>query len=183
MIGYILTEGSLDKQLLKTVLPEKCLNNVEVVEAGGLYAVKSLARSLLVRRQVPVIIVVDADSVDPEFIQERIENIEQIVKRVAVNTPVKVITAVPEMETIFFQDVSLLSRLLGYTPPQDVLNLASFQPKRALEQLLSQSKEVQNQLQIIAQLKYEGAEILRQAPFIQEIIHFIESVRETAKVS
>ncbi len=77
----------------------------------------------------------------------------------------------------------MLSRLLGYTPPQDVLNLASFQPKRALEQLLSQSKKVQNQLQIIAQLKDEGAEILRQAPFIQEIIHFIESVRETAKVS
>jgi hypothetical protein len=181
MITYIVCEGLADAQLLNFVLPKKLQNDVEVVAAGGLSAVKSLARSLVVRRQVPVAIVVDADSVVPEAVEDRRKNIEEIVKSVAGNTPVKVIVAVPEMEVIFFQDTSFLSRLLGYSPPQDVLDLAVFQPRKALEQLLSQSEKIHNRSQIINQLANEDTEIFRKTPFIQEIIHFLESVRETAR--
>ena len=182
MITYIVSEEPFDAQLLKTVLPGKLVNDVEVVSAGGVSAVKSLARSLVVRRQVPVIIVVDADSVVPELVQERLKDIEEIVESVAVNTPVKVILAVPEMETIFFQDVTFLSRLLGYIPAQEVLELAVFQPKKALEQLLSNSEKIHNRSQIIDQLAKDDIEILRSSSVMQEIIHFLQSVRETAKV-
>jgi len=183
MIAYIVCEGPSDAQLLKTVLPKKLLNDVQVVAAGGISAVKSLARSLVVRRQVPMIIVVDADSVVQELIQERLKSFEEIVGGVAANTPVKVVLAVPEMEAIFFQDASFLSRLLGYIPPQNLLDLAVFQPKKALEQLLSQSEKNNHlsPLEILARLSNEDTEILRKAPFIQEIINFLESVRETAK--
>lgn len=184
MIAYIVCEGPSDAELLKTVLPKKLLNDVEVVAGGGLSAVKSLARSLVVRRQVPVIIVADADSVVPELVQERLKDIEEIVESVAINTPVKVVLAVPEMEAIFFQDASFLARLLGHIPPQNLLDLAVFQPKKALEQLLSQSENNNHlsPLEIIARLSNEDTDILRKAPFIQEIINFLESVRETAKI-
>lgn len=184
MIAYIVCEGPFDAELLKTVLPEKLLNDVPVVSAGGLSAVKSLARSLVVRRQVPIIIVVDADSVVPELVQERLKDIEEIVEIVAINTPVKVVLAVPEMETIFFQDAIFLSRLLGYSPPQNLLDLAVFKPKEALGQLLSESEPNNHisPLEIIARLSNEDIDILRKAPFIQEIINFLEFVRETAKV-
>lgn len=181
MIAYIVCEGLFDRQLLKTVLPGELLTDVEVVSGGGVSAVKSLARSLVVRRQVPVIIVVDADSVVPELVQERLKDIEEIVESVAVNTPVKVILAVPEMETIFFQDVTFLSRLLGYIPPQDILDLAVFKPKKALEQLLSKSDKIHERSQMIDQLANEEIEILRSSSVMQDIIHFLQSVRETAK--
>lgn len=181
MITYIISEGSFDAQLLKAVLPGKLLNDVEIVSAGGVSAVKSLARSLVVRRQVPVIIVVDADSVVPDLVQERLNDIEEIVKSVAVNTPVKVILAVPEMEVIFFQDATLLSRLLRCQISQEVLNLAVFQPKKALEQLLSQSGNIKDRSQIIGKLSQEDIEILRSSSVMQEIVHFLQSVRETAK--
>ncbi len=61
MTAYLVCEGDRDAQLLKRVLPEEILNNVEIISAGGLSAVKSLARSLIVRRQAPVAIVMDAD--------------------------------------------------------------------------------------------------------------------------
>ena len=182
MIAYIICEGTLDEQLLQHVLPEELLNNVKIVSAGGLSATKSLARSLLVRRQVPVAIVVDADSVTPDSIQERLNSIEEIVKSVSIGAPVKVILAVPEIETIFFQDNLLLSRLLGYEPSQDILSWAAFNPRKALEQLLSQSQKVHSCSQIINQLTNEDIEILSKAPVIQEIIYFLQSIQQTAKV-
>jgi hypothetical protein len=182
MITYILCKGDFDAQLLKTVLPENSLTDIGVVAAGGVYAMKSLARSLIVRRRVPVLIVFDADSAVPELVELRRNDIEEIVGFVAGKTPFKVVPAVPEMDIIFFQDVSLLSRLLGYIPPQDILDLAVFQPKQALEQLLSQSEIIQDRSQIIDRLAKEDIEILRSSSVMQEIVHFLESVRETASV-
>jgi hypothetical protein len=181
MIAYIVCEGIFDAQLLKRVLPQELLDNVEVVSAGGISAVKSLARSLIVRRQVPVAIVVDAD-VAPDLVQERLKNIEEIVESVSVNTPVKVIIAVPEIEIIFFQDSLLLSRLLGYEPSQDMLTCAAFEPRKTLEKLLSQSPKNYSYSEIISELTNKDIEIIRKASIIQEVIHFLQSVRETAKI-
>jgi hypothetical protein len=179
MIAYLVCEGARDVQLLRRILPGELLSNVEIIPAGGLSAIKSLARSLIVRRQAPVVIVMDADVITPEQVEERLKDTEEIVESVAVNTPVKVILAVPSIETIFFQDVSLLSRLLGYAPSQDMLSLAIYQPWQALRELISQSKKYQSQSQLIEQLTDEDLEILRKTSVIQEIIQFLQSVRET----
>ncbi|MGG6237805.1 hypothetical protein ACQ4N7_04125 [Nodosilinea sp. AN01ver1] len=180
MTTYIVCEGERDAQLLKRLLPEEFVSNVEIVAAGGLSATKSLARSLIVRRQSPVAIVADADATTPEQVEQRLKDTEEIVGNIAVNTPVKVILAVPTFEIIFFQDVSLLSRLLGYAPSQDVLSLAVYQPWQALKQLISQSKNLQSQAQLVEQLTDEDLKLLRKAPVVQEIIQFLQSVRETA---
>ncbi|WP_088241138.1 hypothetical protein [Calothrix rhizosoleniae] len=176
----IVCEGNLDAQLLKRVLPEELLNNVEVVPAGGVSALKSLARSLIVRRQSPVAVVMDADVIAPEKVEERLKDIEEVVVSVAANTPVKVILAVPTIEIIFFQDDSLLPQLLEYAPDQDILKLAVYQPKQALTQLISQSTQYESQSQLIEQLTNEDIEILHKTPVIQEIIQFLQSLEETA---
>lgn len=180
MTAYIVCEGERDAQLLKRLLPEEFLGNVEVVAAGGLSAIKSLARSLIVRRQSPVAIVADADAIIPEQVEQRLKDTEEIVGNIAANTPVKVLIAVPTLEIIFFQDISLLSRLLGYAPSQEMLSLAMYQPSQTLKQLISQSKNFQSQSQLVEQLTSEDLEILRKAPVIQEMIQFLQSVRQTA---
>jgi hypothetical protein len=180
MTAYIVCEGERDAQLLKRLLPEEFVSNVEIVAAGGLSAVKSLARSLIVRRQSPVAVVADADANTPEQVEQRLKDTEEILGNIAANTPVKVILAVPTLEIIFFQDISLLSRLLGYAPSQDMLNLAAYQPWQALKQLISQSKDFQSQSQLIEQLTHQDLEVLRKAPVIQEMLQFLQSVRETA---
>lgn len=179
MITYILAEGSFNAQLIKTVLPANLLTDVGVVSANGVSAVESLARSLVVRRRVPVVIVFDADSVVAELVEQRRKDIEEIVEIVSINTPVKVVPAVPQIEIIFFQDVSLLSHLLGFTPSKDILDLAVSQPREALEQLIYQSELIQDSSQIIEQLTNEDIEILRSSSVMQEIVQCLESVRET----
>lgn len=180
MITYIICEGSFDAQLLKTVLPANLLTDVGVVAVGRVSGVESLARSLVVRRRVPVVIVVDADSVVSELVQQRRKDIEETVESVSINTPVKVVMAVPEMEIIFFQDVSLLSRLLGYIPHQDILDRAVIQPKQALEELIARSELIHDRSQIIDRLTNKDIEILQLSSVMQEIVHFLQSVRETA---
>jgi hypothetical protein len=180
MIAYIVCEGDFEAQLLQRILPKSLLTGVQIVAAGGFSAAKSLARSLLVRRQVPMAIVVDADSVDPDLIQERLTSTENIISSVAVNTSTRVILAVPSFEMIFFQDHFLLARLLGYEPSQDMLNLAISQPRKALQQLLANSHT--NPSQIINKLTDEEMATLLKAPVIQELIHFLTSVQELATV-
>ena len=182
MIAYIVCEGHSDVELLQRVLPKDLLNGVEIVAAGGLSAIKSLSRSLLVRRQAPVAIVADADSIAPDVIQERQSSIEELVESVAIDTPVKVILAVPSIEVIFFQDKRLLSRLLGYEPSQEMLNLAISQPHAVLKQLFMQSHGGYSLAQMIAQLTGEDLQILRHTPVIQEIIQFLQSVQEAVMV-
>jgi hypothetical protein len=188
MIAYIVCEGDFDAQLLKTVLPVNLLTDVKIVDvkvvAGGrVYALKSLAMSLIVSRRVPVLIVIDSDSAVPELVEHRRNDIEEIVGMVAGKIPFKVVPAVPEMENIFFQDTSLLSRLLGYVPPQDILDRALIQPKKALEELISQSDKLQDVSQIFDRLTDEDIELLRSSSVMQEIVNFLQSVRETAEAT
>jgi hypothetical protein len=188
MIAYIVCEGDFDAQLLKTVLPVNLLTDVKVVDvkvvAGGrVYALKSLAMSLIVSRRAPVLIVIDADSAVPELVEHRRNDIEEIVGMVAGKIPFKVVPAVPEMENIFFQDTSLLSRLLGYVPPQNLLDRAVFQPKQVLDELIARSNQIQDISQLLDRLTDEDIEILRSSSVIQEIMNFLQSVRETAEAT
>jgi hypothetical protein len=180
MKAYIVCEGELDATLLQHVLPEPLLNNVGIVAAGSLSSAKSMARSLVVRRQVPVAIVVDAETVNPDQVEERRREVKEIVESVAPNTAVEVILAVPAIEAIFFQDSSLLPRLLSSVLSQEILSLAVYQPQQALTQLMTQSKKRQNESWMIEQLADEDLEILRKASVIKEIIQFLQSVQETA---
>jgi hypothetical protein len=183
MKSYLVCEDSINAQLLNRILPEEILSDLEIVAAGGLSSgVKSMARSLVVRRQAPVAIVIDADSMDLDQVEERRRTTEEIVKGVASGTPVKVILAVPMIEAIFFQDIALLTRILGYEPSSDILDLAINQPLKALTRLISQSKHYLNQSQLIESLTIEDITILQKTRFIQEVIQFFQSVRETATI-
>jgi len=182
MKTYVVCEGETDVQLLKTVLPLELMKNIEIVAAGGLYALKSLALSLIVRRQSPMVVVVDSDSVVPEQIQQRVRDIEELLSSLAANTPVKVISAVPALESIFFDDVSLLTRLLGYAPTPDLLSQATYQPRKVLDQLFSQSKDIKNIAQLIDNLTEQDITTLRKAKVIQELMEFLQSVQVTDEV-
>ena len=183
MKAYIICEDDLDSQLLQRVLPRELLNSVGIVVGGSLSSVKSMARSLVVRRRVPVAIIVDADTVDPDQVEERRREVKEIVEGVAANTPVGVILAVPAIESVFFQDISLISRLFESAPAQEILSMAVYEPGRALKQLIAESKQYQNQSELIGQLTHEDLKILGETSVMQELLQFVQSVCATADVA
>jgi hypothetical protein len=182
MIAYIVCQGSDDAQMLKMIVPPHLLNEVGIAPAGGESSLRSLARSLVVRRRVPIVVVFDANSTVPELIWERVRDIKEIVECVSVDSPIEVLAFAPEMESIFFQDVHLLARILGFVPSQKILDLASSQPKKVLDELLSQSDKVRDRSQLINQLAHENIENLQTNPVIQGLISFLQTIRKPAPV-
>jgi hypothetical protein len=100
MIAYVLTENPLDPDSLREAVPGKLREGVEFVAAGSISSVKSLARSLLVRRRLPVALVIRGAPLAPELTQERRQSTEEVVESVAGDVPVKVLAV---------QDVGALS--------------------------------------------------------------------------
>jgi hypothetical protein len=182
MIAYIVTEGSLDEKLLKQLLPEDLLRDVGIVAAGGLSDGISMARSLAVKRQVPLLMIVDADSVEPRLIGERRSEIKNIVAGVAVSA-VEVILAVPQLEAVLFHDRTLLTQWFGDRITQEDLIRAEFQPRQVLERLLAESPNAVSLETMIEQLTDRQVESLRQATVIQEAMQFLRSVQPRVEVA
>ncbi|MEM9538237.1 MAG: hypothetical protein AAGA60_01860 [Cyanobacteria bacterium P01_E01_bin.42] len=184
MNAYIVTEAAFDEHLLRRLIPQYLLEDIGLFAAGGISAVKSFARSVVVRRQIPTVIVADAESVIPELIEYRRQDIQEIVEILAMpNTPVKVILAEPEIDGILFHDRTILSRLFGFDPSEEILKLAKIQPKQALEQLISQSdRKFRDRNDVVSALTNEDIEILREAKAIRETIEFLQEARQLEPV-
>jgi hypothetical protein len=159
------------------VLSADLLDGVEIVAAGSLSSVISLARTLLVRRHTPVAIVIDADTADEEAIREKRQSTDEIVRMVAGDIPVAVIVAVPDLETVLFYDASVLKRLFNQAISQEILTLARVSSREALKELGARSKTVRDRSEIVAALTSKDAEKLRGAPPIQELVRFLEKAR------
>jgi hypothetical protein len=182
MIAYIVTEGPVDEKLLHRLLPGDLLQDVGIVAAGGLSAIKSMARSLAVKRNVPILIVVDSDSVEPRAIADRRVDINEIVAYASIQ-PVEVVLAVPQLEVVLFHDRTLLTQWFGDRITQEDLIRAEFQPRQVLERLLAASPNGLTLTTMIEQLTDRQVESLRQATVIQEAIGFLRSVQSVAEVA
>lgn len=186
MIAYIIAEGYSDVTILKKILPQTLLKEVEIIAAGGKASAQSLARSLVVRRQVPVAIVADADSIDTRIATQQTQEMTNMIESVAINTPVKVILSVPAIESIFFDDLALLSKLIGYELPEDTINQAKTQPGLVLQNLLSQSNIKVNKKNgfdaLLNRLTEQDIKILQLTPVMQELIEFLQSVHQLVAV-
>src|SRR5262245_21440186 len=126
---YVLLEGPEDAALLRRILPQEVLKDAELVDAGGRNGIPSLARSLLVRRKRPVAVVRDSDSVDPDVIGERQRTTEDFIRAADASIPVKVVTAVPEIEAWFFATPETLERIVGEKISTDWFALGKRDPK------------------------------------------------------
>ncbi len=173
MDAYVITESSIDSDLIQRILPDDLRRDVEFVPAGGSSAVKSMARSLLVLRRKPVAIVVDADSIDEDSIESRRESMAEVVGSVS-TSPFAVILAVPELESIFFQVPSLLRRYFSQRLSPDridrFIELGEVSSKRALKLL---GLGVEDSLALLDALTPDELEALRETPPFRELSDFL----------
>jgi hypothetical protein len=182
MIAYIVTEGSLDEKLLQRLLPSELLCDVGIVAAGSLSSVTAMSRSLAIKRKVPILVVVDSDSVEPRAIAYRRTDISEMVSGIAVE-PVQVVLAIPQMEVVLFRDRSLLNQWFGDRITQEDLIRAEFQPRQVLERLLAESPNGLTLAVMLEQLTDRQVESLRQATVIQEAMQFLRSVQSMVEVA
>ena len=170
-------------QILESLLPKDLLDTVVIVNGGDrLSSVISLAQSVLVRRQAPVLVFANADATSPKQVNARQHEIDEFMGGIAIS-PFKVVLAVPEIETIFFHDLSILTHLTGQTLSPELLTTATYEPSLVLGQLMPEGQSTQNYADLLDQLSASDRDSLSHAPPIQAVIEFLQSVIETAIVA
>ncbi len=175
--AYIFAEGPTDAELLRRIVPQDILQDSEIVMAGGSSGIPSLARSILVRRKTPVAVLMDSDSVNPELIEERQRSMEEFIRAADASVPVKVVSAIPEIEAWFMVSPELIERLVGQPVSIDELTHGRAEPKAFLERLAKGNKRTWNAHQAIAELDTRDIERIRAIPQVAELNQFLERVK------
>ena len=171
---YVFVKGQTDEEFLHRVLPAEVTNQTEFVKAGGSAHITSPARSFLARRRIPLAVLMDADSLNPEVIEDRRESTDELIQAAAGAVPVKVVVVVPEIETWFFAVPEAIERILGEKAPADLLTLGARDPKGVLTQLSQRSKVEWDSLQAIHSLDEQEIERIRARTDVAELTQFLQ---------
>lgn len=133
----VVTEGPTDVLLLQAVLriPEDD-PWVQFQAAGGWSAADSLARSYLANGAGDVVLVVDADTIDPQGIEERKQFLRHSLAEIASAARKLVVVMVPALEVVLFADRSLLETLVGREVSEVDFVRGQYEPVKVLQSLL-----------------------------------------------
>jgi hypothetical protein len=174
MNASVLTEGNFDGMFLATLIAEEQQrDDIDIRVVGGKSAIHSVARTLLAVNRIPVAVVIDADSPEPDVAMERQSSAEEVIGAAAIGIPFRVIVAVPELEILFFRRPELLHRVFGEAVNDHVMELAQLSPRRALEKL-APGKPLQNvRLDVLKEMDADDLHALRETDLIQELLGFI----------
>ncbi|HVA50241.1 MAG TPA: hypothetical protein VNH11_28055 [Pirellulales bacterium] len=180
MIAYIMTVGRSDVELLKGLLPRQLLAGIGFLAAESLSSVDSIAVSLLVDERKPLAIVVNAETVDEERIEERRLSLEESVTSFAAGVPVEIVVAVPSLEVVFFQEPRLLEEIVGRQLTPEQTAFARALPKMVLGMVL-EGCAVKSPVEILTAATPQQLEVFRSSPPIEQLSSFLATVQEREK--
>jgi hypothetical protein len=179
----VLTESNFDGMLLTTLLAaERGRDGVDVGVVKGLSSGYSVARTILAVKRIPVAVVIDADSPEPEVASERQRRAEEVLADIAGGVPFRVIVAVPELEILFFERLDLLHRVFGHVD-RHVFELALLSPRRAIGKLAPDEPYEFARFRILRAMDADDVQALRETELIRDLLGFIETAARYSKRS
>jgi hypothetical protein len=174
MKTYIVVEGQSDADILRIALPPSTLHHTHLVVGGSTSSGVSLARSLISDRGEPLLLVMDADTVNQEAIIEQAQALRELLGAVAINTPYDVILAIPELEVVFFQDLEVLAQVLQLSLDHEVAINSVYEPRKTLHALCMRSpRQIDDQGQFLQLLDDTARARIAQHPILQKIKDFV----------
>jgi hypothetical protein len=87
------------------------LQDVAIVDTGDRYDTETLARSLIIRRQKPVAVVLTGDD---GGMQEQCRSMQRSLESVAINTPVKAVFLAPHSDLVDGREVPMAQDLVQF---------------------------------------------------------------------
>jgi hypothetical protein len=98
--AYLVTETDESADLLKRILPQALLLDIEIVSAEEKYAALSVTGTIMSERARPVLLVVDADSDNVMDAKEREQILMGYLLPASTREPYQVCVAVPSIATL-----------------------------------------------------------------------------------
>jgi len=176
MTLHALVESNMAAILLvKTLREEQEAGFVEIrasVPRSSLYAA---ARTLLAVRCEPVALVLDAGSTDPEAARRRQQAAEEVIGEAAGAAPLRVLVAVPALESLLFLRPAAVERAFGPSA-KDLMELGRVSPRDALERLDPSGCAIAA-FKLVGALDDDDLVALRAEPPIRELLEFGDELR------
>jgi hypothetical protein len=135
MNAYIVAEGKSDVDILRKLLPEDIAEQVRVIGSNGRSSSISTAGSFMIDERKPVALVLDSSKEDERNINSQLSTLNYLLRQASAGTTFKVILAIPEIESIFTHDRSLLSKIVGKPVEEMEWEYAKSQPKKYFNKL------------------------------------------------
>lgn len=172
--AYLVTQSNSDAAIFEKLLSEKMVDNVFVVEGAGRSSARSLAASILVAKQRPVALIVDADTTDALDVQEQKFTLRAILYRVSPGIPFEVFLAVPEMEIIFLQDRCFIEKIARRKFSDAEWQEAALHPKKFLSDVLEEKHQVS--AKILEKSDEQAIHAMQNHPLLSDVRKFLTSV-------
>lgn len=172
--AYVVTEGKTDVELLKRVLPERIVQATEFVPGHGMDSARSLARSILASKRLPVALVVDADTDDERTVREREGFLDYYLRQAAAGIPFRVFTAIPEIEAVFFEDQSFVEEITKQHFSARDWEFAKRHPKECLTRAIPGASLASEA--VLDSLSGTTVRAMQQHPLVRGLTEFLSSV-------
>lgn len=183
MTCNIVVEDQVAIDLTRYVLKAAGLHEqVRIFRAGGRSAGVSLVRTLLVARDAPVAVILDADSTVPADVEQRRSRTQEAIREVGDLSRTLLVLAEPEIEAWFFPTALAASRVLARPVTEAELVGLQQRPHDGLRTM--QPPDVgraSSLLRIPEALRRLGPDDLLSQPDMRRIVTFVRnSTGETA---
>ncbi|HEU4452313.1 MAG TPA: hypothetical protein VFR81_04605 [Longimicrobium sp.] len=176
----IVVEEQSDVDLLKRIIPPERRQEVGFVRASRptQYSAISAAQSVRSDHEVPIILLLDARTVDEESILYHWPDTESLLMYGGPPLRAELLFAVPELEVVLFHAPAELERLLGVRMTDEDRIEARFIPKKVLARLLERSGRFLDTAALVAAIDEEAAKRLACHPLIRQVVALLADLRE-----
>jgi len=139
---YIVTEGQFDALVLRAILKFKKFEfKYEILASSGYSAALSKSKSLLIKGNSKIALILDSDSTNELEVNQRKSFVNTYIGDLPIKNSFKAIWLVPEFEIIFVNNIQFLRKLLPKEPAEEILQIAKVSPKKTLESISRKKRE------------------------------------------
>lgn len=173
MKTYVVAETTFHGRLIKRLLQVEALPEFVVVRGGRQTSAISLANAIQSDRGMPVVVILDADTVEPRALLEHRGDLEYLLTYPAGPSPAVLVMAVPQVEGVLFGDSGALECVLGRPLTEREKIEGEFRPRAVLDRLLADTRMDEDAL--LERINPRAAERFAAHPLIREVAQAIEN--------
>lgn len=175
MKTYVVAETAFHGRLIKRLLHAETLPEFVVLRGGRDTSAIRLANSIQSDRGAPVVVVLDADTVEPRAIADKRPELEYLLNTRSYPAgpppPAVLLMAVPQVEAVLFSDPDALECVLGRQRTEREKTEGEFRPRAVLDRLLAETGLDQDAL--LARINPKAAACFAAHPLVQSLAQFV----------
>jgi hypothetical protein len=182
MLHILVDSKTAEFLLVKLLQPEQQAGSLQCRFAAPMSSLYASARTLLIVRNEPVAVVLDAESTYPRVAAQQRQAAEEVIGDAAWRAPLRILVAVPAVDALLFRRPDAVARAYGPVP-QSLLELGRISPRDAFAKLDSTVSLEQVALKIIHELDDADIAALQAESPMRELLEFLDELQRDGMVA